>query len=245
MHCVTPSGLNSTASRPTWPKPSRRHVLAGLGALGVAGGAGPVRAEGPVDLALVMALDRSRSVSRDVFRFQIRGHAEALRHPELINAIRRGRHGAIAVCAVAWSDPDAMGVLVPWARLASPGDLDRIAAGIAAFERLPEQGATAVGAAIRQSLAVLDQNPFPADREVIDITSNGFSNAAVPPQTLKPVVEARGATVNALVVQDEFDWLEEYYRQQVIAGLGAFVRAVDGFDGFAHGLLAKLLTEIA
>jgi hypothetical protein len=59
-----------------------------------------------VDLALVMAVDTSGSVSNDRMTLQIHGCAHALQNPKVIAAVRAGRHGRIAVTFVEWSSED-------------------------------------------------------------------------------------------------------------------------------------------
>ncbi|MFM9735814.1 DUF1194 domain-containing protein, partial [Streptomyces niveiscabiei] len=75
--------------------------------------------------------------------------------------------------------------------------------------------------------------------------SNGFSNSGPDPAVVRDQVTAGGITVNALAILDEYDWLENYYRDNVIGGPGAFVRTADGRDSFAEAILQKLAAEIA
>ncbi len=53
------------------------------------------RAETPVDLELVLAVDCSGSIDDDEFALQIRGYAAAFAHPAIIAAIRSGEIGAL------------------------------------------------------------------------------------------------------------------------------------------------------
>ena len=56
-----------------------------------------VAAEMPVDLELVLAVDVSGSMDRDEQAIQRRGYVEAFSHPDLMNAVRSGPYGRIAV----------------------------------------------------------------------------------------------------------------------------------------------------
>src|SRR6266536_715062 len=55
---------------------------------------------GEVDVALVLAVDASGSVSEQRLGMQLQGYQDALRHPTLIEAVRGGRHGRIALTFV-------------------------------------------------------------------------------------------------------------------------------------------------
>jgi Protein of unknown function (DUF1194) len=50
-----------------------------------------------VDLLLALAADVSRSVDQQKFNLQRKGYAVAITNPRVIEAIRSGRHGRIAV----------------------------------------------------------------------------------------------------------------------------------------------------
>ena len=59
---------------------------------------------GAVDLELVLAVDASGSVNETEYRLQTGGIAAGFRDPAVIDAIRRGSHGRIAVALVVWAD---------------------------------------------------------------------------------------------------------------------------------------------
>jgi hypothetical protein len=64
---------------------------------------------------------------------------------------------------------------------------------------------------------------------------------------------AKGITINGLVIlsnephghTDPPGGLEQYYRRNVIGGVGAFVVVSVGFESFVDALIKKLTTEIA
>jgi hypothetical protein len=56
-----------------------------------------------VDIALVLAVDSSGSISDEDLALQFRGYAQAVTSDVFINAVRSGRHGRIALSFVAWS----------------------------------------------------------------------------------------------------------------------------------------------
>lgn len=199
----------------------------------------------PVDLALVLAVDASASISRDALDFQLRGHAAAFRDPRVAAAVARGGHGRIAVTLVQFASPDTLTALVPWRLVAGAADCAAMADAIDAVPGIAMGGSTALGSAIVAAVAVIERAPWTAARRKIDLVSNGFNNAGIDPLSARAHAAAAGITVNALAILDEFDWLEAYYAENVIAGEGAFVRTAGGADDFATAFLSKLMAEIA
>src|SRR5438045_8746234 len=74
----------------------------------------PVRAAESVDLLLVLASDVSRSVDTRKFQLQREGYAAALSNPRVIDAIRSGPHGRIAICFVEWSGVTSQKLVIDW-----------------------------------------------------------------------------------------------------------------------------------
>ena len=111
--------------------------------------------------------------------------------------------------------------------------------------RPPRDGSTAMGSAIDRAVELFDGSGFTAPRRVIDICSNGFSNAGVDVSGARDRAVKRGVTINALAILDEYDWLEDYYVESVIGGPFAFVRTAESRESFAKAILHKLIEEIA
>jgi hypothetical protein len=76
-------------------------LLFALAALPI--GAGPVSAQ-EVDVELVFLADSSGSIDAGETAFQRGGHAEALAHPDVVSAIRKGIYGRVAVTYVEWGN---------------------------------------------------------------------------------------------------------------------------------------------
>ena len=57
-----------------------------------------------VDLLLVLAADVSRSVDAPKFQLQRDGYAAAITDPRVLEAIRSGPRGRMAICFVEWSE---------------------------------------------------------------------------------------------------------------------------------------------
>jgi Ca-activated chloride channel family protein len=206
-----------------------------------------LRAEqaGPVDLELVLAVDASASISGGALEFQLRGHAAAFRDPLVAKAISGGRNGAIAVTLVQYAGPHTLETVVPWTRVAGPEDATRFADRITDTARPVRDGSTAIGSAIGDAVGLFDTSAFPAERRTIDLVSNGFSNSGPDVSIARDRAVADGITINALVILDEYDWLDQYFEESVIGGPHAFVRAAENRETFAEAILQKLIEEIA
>src|SRR5262245_1689330 len=74
----------------------------------------PASAQRPVDLALVLAVDVSRSIDADEAKLQREGYIAALTNPRVIQAIASGPLGAIAIAYVEWAGSDYQRTVVPW-----------------------------------------------------------------------------------------------------------------------------------
>ena len=67
-----------------------------------------------VDLLLVLASDASRSIEAPNFELQRNGYAAAIVNPRVIQAIRSGALGKIAISFVEWSDVGQQKVVIDW-----------------------------------------------------------------------------------------------------------------------------------
>lgn len=199
---------------------------------------------GPVDLALVLAVDVSASVDFDEFGLIIGGYAAAFRDAELVARATAGERGAIAVAMLFWAGPGARDLALSWARIGSEADAEAVAAAIEGAPRIVPPGATALGEAMVASAALAARCPFPATRRVIDVSGDGPANAGTVPSTGKAAAAALGITVNALAVVHEEPELEAYYAAEVITGPGAFVQRAETYEDFASAIRRKLLREI-
>lgn len=207
----------------------------------------PARAQdgAPTGLALVLLVDASASVTDGGWAFQLRGHAAAFRDPQVSEAIASSPAGRIAVTVARFAGPGTVEALVPWTVVDGPAAASAFADAIDAAPTGGRGGSTAIGSAVDQASAFFATAPGDPPRRVIDIGSNGFSNAGVDPLQARERAEAAGITVNALAILDEFDWLEEYYLDNVVAGFGAFVVTAVDRETFNDAILRKLVAEIA
>lgn len=199
----------------------------------------------PVDFALALAVDVSASVDFREFGLMIGGYAAAFREAELAARLTSGAHGAAAIAMLFWSGPGARDLAVPWTRVANAEQAGALAEAIEYAPRILTAGATALGEGLAAATALLARCPYPASRRVIDVSGDGSNNAGLPVAAGRAAALALGATVNALAVVDEEPDLEDYYRDAVIGGPGAFVMRAEDYAAFAEAIRRKLYREAA
>lgn len=215
--------------------------------------AAPARAELPVDLELVLAVDVSGSVDAEEAALQRSGYVRALSDPKVKAAIRSGPMGRIAVAYVEWAGDHFQRTMVDWTVLEGAGSVDAFAAAVG---ELPLQSAqwTAIGAAIDYSVRLFDGNGYEGTRRVIDVSGDGINNRGRAVQSARDDAVAAGIVINGLPILNDRPnpWggapprnLDGYYEENVIGGPGSFLVPALGFEAFADAILAKLLLEIA
>lgn len=209
---------------------------------GVAGGPPSVRNPSLASVELVLALDGSASITASDLEFQLQGHAAAFRDPNVAAAVAAG---GVAVTMVVYSSPRSLKVLLPWTLLDSEAAAVAFAARIDAIPRKFQGDSTGIGAALEDSADLFEKSGFNAPRRVIDLVSNGFSNSGIDAATGRDRVVDRGITVNGLAILDEYPWLEDYFRENVIGGDGCFVKSATDRASFVEALRQKLIQEIA
>lgn len=201
--------------------------------------------EARADLALILAIDGSGSISPDDLRLQLAGHAAALRSQRVANVVTQGPNRQIEILVAVWAGPNSLQVLVPWRVIASAEDAALLADDIDHASVGDIGGSTAVGSALAMALPLFADVPLPTSYRTIDLASNGFSNSGPDPALFRDLAAKQNVTVNALVMLDEYDWLEEYYEENVVGGPAAFVKTVAEPENFVPALEAKLVQEIA
>jgi hypothetical protein len=224
--------------------------LAALLVLGVCAAGGPGRAVSETeaaDMALVLAVDISGSVDAERYVLQMEGIARTFEDRGIQDAILGGQHRAIFVTLVEWSNRPA--VAVPWTLIASAADARDFARRIRAAPRADDQF-TCMSAAL-QLIAdkVLPFLPGPAERTIIDVSGDGRDNCnpTKPVDVVRDEIVAAGITINVLPILegDEAATLEQWYRDHVIGGHGAFLIPAAGFTDFERAMRRKFITEVS
>jgi hypothetical protein len=224
--------------------------------LALAATAGPSRAAEPVDLLLVLAADVSRSIDHPKFLLQREGYAAAVSNPQVLDAIKSGANGKIALCFVEWSGYGAQKVVIDWTVIDGAATARKF--GDQLFE-LPRSFAdrTSISGGLDFAVSQLIRSPFEAPRQTIDLSGDGTNNAGRDVQRARDEAVARGITINALVILSDRDmpWnaehtnppggLEQYFRDNVVGGPGAFVMVAEDFQSFGRAIVKKMIAEIA
>ncbi|BCJ90263.1 hypothetical protein IZ6_09980 [Terrihabitans soli] len=212
----------------------------------------PAAAQDMVDVALVLLADGSGSIDPEEFQLQREGYAEALTSPEVLSAIRSNPSQRIGVVFVEWGAPSSQEIIVDWTVI----DGEASAADFAAKLRgAPKKtfGYNSISNALDFGVRLLGSAPFTAGRQVIDVSGDGPNIGGRDILQARDEAVAKGITINALAIRQPGSVvapslgmpLEEYYRQNVIGGPGAFVETADGRGRFAQAIRNKLVLEIA
>lgn len=199
----------------------------------------------PVDLALVLAVDCSRSIDADEFALQIKGYAEAFRHPTILNAIVSGVYRAIAVTYVQWAGPFLQNQVIPWTMINDAESAEEFSDRMAGVPRVIFGGGTSLSGAIDYARTLFRNAGYEPQRRVIDVSGDGINNSGRLVQSARDDAVAAGITINGLAILTEIAGLDRYFNEFMVGGPGAFVIAVESFDDFAQAVLNKLIREIA
>jgi hypothetical protein len=215
----------------------------------------PLAAAEPVDLLLVLAADVSRSVDGPKFQLQREGYAAALSDPRVLQIIKSGANGRIAVCLVEWSGLASQKVVIDWTLI------DGAKAAQQFGDRLLETprsfaDRTSISGGIDFAVAQFARAPFDAKRRTIDVSGDGTNNSGRDVRQARDEAVNLGVTLNGLVILSEhpMPWnpehtnppggLAKYYRDNVVSS-GGFVMEARNFESFGQAIIGKLIAEIA
>jgi len=217
--------------------------------LALLGGAIPATGETPaptpVDLQLVLAVDSSGSINADEFRLQMQGLSAAFRDPRILEAIRRGPIGAIAVTLIEWSSVEQQHQSIGWTMVSDEETIVMLADQLAAAPRTIPGGSTSVSDALSYAGRMFAASGFTSPRRVIDVSGDGSNNSGIPPDSVRDRLVEAGIVINGLAILNDEPNLKDYYAASVIGGSGAFVLVAENYESFSEAILGKLITEIA
>ena len=209
-----------------------------------------------VDMALVLVTDVSRSIDDAEFALEKQGYAAAFSKAEVLQAIKGGAIGAIAVAYVEFASSFEVRTVLDWTVIGDAASArafaDRLRAAPRSF-----WGRTSISAGIDRGMQILAESGFTATRRAIDVCGDGTNNAG------REVTEARddalraGVSINGLAIINDHpvSWtyahvqppggLAKYYRDNVTGGPGSFVIEMHDFRSFGEAMTRKLVSEIA
>ncbi len=234
---------------------------------GAAGDRGSV-----ADTALIISIDVSQSVDEERYQLQMEGIAQALEDADVISAITGGSGGGILFTMLAWSDMTK--VVLPWTSIASKADALAVAGLVRNLPQQGGEF-TCMGRMFRVVLeSVLASMPKPARQVMLDVSSDGIDNCnhASEIDTSRDELISSGVTINGnpILVPGENDTvgagayrapgygllrptgpdtdmttLDQWYRDHVIGGRGAFLLPAQGYGDFARAIKRKFVMEIS
>ena len=202
-------------------------------------------------MALVLAVDVSRSMSARELTIQRDGYAAALNHPDVIRAIGQGAYGRIAVTMFEWAGNSSIRSVFDWTLVETAADADRLSATVRNSSPMGQRR-TSISGATLHALKLLDDAQFDGFRKVIDISGDGPNNQGPPVVEAREVALARRIVINGLplMTSDGFNGgfnipdLDVYYTECVIGGPGSFLVPVTSWDQFPEAIRRKLILEI-
>jgi hypothetical protein len=206
----------------------------------------------PVDVELVIAVDVSYSMDPDEQALQREGYITGFTSRELMQALRNGVHGKIAVTYFEWAGTYDQKIIVPWRLIDGPEAADAFVNEIA---RAPYRRAsrTSISGALTFAKPLFEGSGFHGIRRVIDVSGDGANNSGPFVTIVRDEVVAGGITINGLPIMlkrpnsftMDIENLDIYYEDCVIGGPGAFVIPIKERDQFKEATRTKLVLEVA
>jgi Protein of unknown function (DUF1194) len=211
----------------------------------------PVRAEMPVDVELVLAVDTSRSMDFEELEIQREGYASALEHPAVTSVFGMGRHGKVALTYFEWGGLGQVNILIDWTVLSTPEDAAKLAEVLRSKPVYGQRG-TSISGAIEWGVNMIEANGFEGDRKVIDVSGDGPNNSGRNITFARDLAARKGVTVNGLPFMIKrpdgpfsIPDLDIYYEDCVITGDEAFVIPVYEMERLVTSIRQKLVLEIS
>jgi hypothetical protein len=200
-----------------------------------------------IDIALVLAVDVSESVSPERYALQMEGIARAFHDREVQGSILSGAHHSMFVTLVEWSNKPF--VVLPWTLITSAEEADAFADRVRGATRADNQFTCMSRALEAIEGKILPFLPAPAERTIIDVSGDGRDNCnpTKPVDAVRDELIAAGTTINGLPILegDEATTLEAWYREHVIGGHAAFLVPAHGFADVQRAMRQKFIVEIS
>jgi len=204
--------------------------------------------------ALALGLDVSWSVDQREYALQLGGLAAAMLDEDVQSTLLGMPSAPVALAIYEWSGRANQALILDWTKITTPGDIAHIAALLRVREPPDGVRTTAIGRAITYGGDLLARAPE-CWKYTLDISGDGRNNDGHRPKNAKTHPMFRTAIINGLVigaaepsaikgVDKEIGRLQNYYRQEVIHGPGAFIETAVGFRDFEKAMRRKLLREL-
>ena len=203
-------------------------------------------AQPAVDIAIVLAVDVSRSIDEREADLQLRGIVSAFTSREVVTAIQSGINRQIGVAVVFFSSEDygLMSIPVEWMLVKDEAIAMEFARKLTGAVR-PSATGTSISDALLLSQELFARLPYRAGKSVIDVSGDGGNNTGRRVLGVRDETLAKGITINALAILEgaTVPDLDKYFAGCVIGGPGAFALRAEtfaDFDGIAKSREAAL-----
>ncbi len=205
-----------------------------------------------VDVELVLAVDISQSMDTEEQEVQRAGYVAALTSDEVLEAVKYGAIGRIAVTYIEWGGIDEHFTVADWMVIEDQSSASAFANQIAEAP-LRQVQRTSISSALVKAVDLVQNNQFHGLRKVIDISGDGPNNQGGSVTQVRDKLLASGVTINGLPLMMKANgnaWqamlnLDHYYEDCVIGGPGSFAIPVRSKEGFEDAIRMKLIMEIA
>lgn len=205
-----------------------------------------------VDVELILAVDVSLSMSPGELAIQRDGYAAALTSQQVIDAIRDGVHGKIAITYVEWAGVTVQHIVVPWTIVSNHEEAQAFAEKLTLH---PPNSArrTSISGALTFAGDMFAESPHRGMKRVVDISGDGPNNQGGLVVPARDALVEQGITINGLPLMTTGGYssvydlanLDLYYQNCVIGGPGAFMIPVNDWDQFPEAVRRKLVLELA
>lgn len=192
------------------------------------------------ETALILTIDVSNSVDPAEYRLQSHGLADALQDPEVIEAMVQG---SVAVTVVQWSGADRQEVSIPWTRVRTALDVERLSQDARLLPRAFVLSDTAPAEAIYFSLDLFDEVPD-CRRKVIDVSGDGTPNGGSDTRVARQAAERAGVTINGIAIESMGLAITGFYRNAIITRNG-FVITARTHREYPDAIRRKIIRELS
>ncbi len=196
------------------------------------------------EVALVIALDVSRSVDKYEYVFMRNGIGAAFLDEEITQLIGY-MPGGMMVTVTQWGGTGQQRQPIPWTHLTDHESVVAFVENLVNIDRGFWMADTSVSEALLHADHILQTQPRICRRNVIDVSGDGISNAGPDVAPISITVGARGITINGLVVDGARPDPVSYFLTEVIRGPLSFVEIANGYDDYEIAMKRKLLRELA
>ncbi len=196
------------------------------------------------EMALVIALDVSRSVDKYEYKLMRDGIGQALLDDEVVAQIG-WMPGGLMVTATQWGGTGQQRQAIGWSHLTDRASVEAFVARLTSIDRGFWMADTSVSEALLHADLMFEQPGIACRRRVIDVSGDGVSNAGPDVLPISVAVGNKGVTVNGLVVAGAKPDPVAYFLTQVIRGPLSFVEIANSYSDYPRAMKRKLLRELA